>query len=316
MINTANSILYVYGTEPAGIQDVYGRSLVIRELEYAAQRQKPASAILIGEDDAALHSEAIRLRKHLRRQLKSKICLIPEVQDNNGAYIEFSKIALETIWSHRTNQPLPEGLTKKLPDAITKGLADKNTASTTIASLCANYSHIKLPDYREVENILSQVEKLAEEWENHIGPVVSDQIFISYSREDLAIAERVQSALSEAGYTVWRDEARIKGGEQITSSLLDGINNSGAVLVLSSYAASKSPWVEKEVNFALQIQHDAGWQNFVIPLSLNETPNEIIPKLKGMNHLPLRSGEHFDNDIKILLEQLDKPRLWHRDHDR
>ncbi len=111
-----------------------------------------------------------------------------------------------------------------------------------------------------------KVEDLSERWEDSIGPVVSDQIFISHSREERTDAKRIQFHLSQVGYSVWRGQGRIKRDEFISRSLLQGIGNSGAVVVLVSSASAQSSWVKKEVDFALQIQHETGWRNFVIPL--------------------------------------------------
>ena len=319
LIDSADYILYIYGTKPAEIQDVWGRSLVIRELEYAAHRRKQASAIIIGEDGASFQPEMSRLRTHLKRQLGDKICCMPELPDNatNGPFVEMSTLILETIWSHRTNRPLPQWLNEKLPESIVENLYDKSTARTTLAGICSRFGDHALPDYSLVQMLLQRLEKMIQQWNGHIGPVVSDQVFISYSRRDVESAIRLQGILEESGYTVWRDEHRIRGGEFITDTLLQGIANSGAVMVLSSPASAKSNWVRKEVNFALQIQRDAGWRNYVLPISLDGAPDGILPGFNDINHIPLRNDSgHFANDVARILEHLDEPRLWHTDLDR
>ncbi len=77
LIDDTAAIVYVYGTQPVDIRDTWDRSLVIRELDFAAHRRPPAVAVIIGDDGAALQPEAKRLRKHLKRQLRDKVCLTP-----------------------------------------------------------------------------------------------------------------------------------------------------------------------------------------------------------------------------------------------
>lgn len=76
-------------------------------------------------------------------------------------------------------------------------------------------------------------------------------IFLSYSRQDLAIAGKMAAALSAAGHHVWWDQA-LKSGEvydQITESAL---REARVVIVLWSKAAVASDWVRSEATVAMQ----------------------------------------------------------------
>ena len=67
----------------------------------------------------------------------------------------------------------------------------------------------------------------------------------------------------------------------------------------------------------MQIQRDVGWCNYVLPISLDGAPDGMLPALKDINHIPLRSDKgHFENDVAKILEHLDEPRLWHTDFNR
>lgn len=70
-------------------------------------------------------------------------------------------------------------------------------------------------------------------------------IFLSYSRTDRAIAEKLGSALKNAGFEVWWD-ALIEGGAVFTKSIETALNASDVVVVLWSLASVQSDWVRDE----------------------------------------------------------------------
>src|SRR5262245_39637 len=75
-------------------------------------------------------------------------------------------------------------------------------------------------------------------------------VFISYSRLDVAVAEALHRALEAAGLTVWRDETRLGMGEPATGAISDALRRSTAVAVLWSDNALGSRWVLKEADYA------------------------------------------------------------------
>jgi TolB-like protein len=70
-------------------------------------------------------------------------------------------------------------------------------------------------------------------------------LFLSYSRADRAIADKLAAALKNAGFVVWWD-ALIEGGAVFTKSIETALNASDVVLVLWSQASVQSDWVRDE----------------------------------------------------------------------
>jgi TolB-like protein/tetratricopeptide (TPR) repeat protein len=73
----------------------------------------------------------------------------------------------------------------------------------------------------------------------------SRSVFLSYAREDKAIASALAQALSAAGLSVWWD-ALIEGGAAFAKTIEAAIEKSDALVVLWSKASIASDWVRDE----------------------------------------------------------------------
>ena len=75
------------------------------------------------------------------------------------------------------------------------------------------------------------------------------EVFISYARDDEAIARRVAEALRKAGLVVWWD-ADLPAHRSYSEVIERNLESAGAVVVLWSKIAAKSQWVRAEADFA------------------------------------------------------------------
>lgn len=78
----------------------------------------------------------------------------------------------------------------------------------------------------------------------------SPTVFISYSHDDKAYAERLIRDLQSAGHAIWIDVSRLKGGDQWIRAISEGIINSYAFVVLATHRALASQWVRDEITWA------------------------------------------------------------------
>ena len=76
-------------------------------------------------------------------------------------------------------------------------------------------------------------------------------VFISYKKEDRALAERAVKALEGAGYSVWWDD-RITPLEHWDRLIENEIEAAKAVLVLWTARSVESDWVRIEANFGAE----------------------------------------------------------------
>lgn len=118
------------------------------------------------------------------------------------------------------------------------------------------------------------------------------QIFISYSRKDIAFARRLAGDLEKAGYNVWWDLTDLRGGDDWPRVIPSAIEASQYVIVLMSPNSAISDWVEKEYTQAL------GLRKKVIPIMLR--PSRVPFALNNINYLNFASGEYADNFKNLL----------------
>lgn len=315
LIPEASGILHVYGTTGPAIQDVWGRSLVVREFEYAAQLKKPSAAILLGFESDVTHLETHRLRAHLRRQLADSALIYEKIRDTYTQEISHYLSCTRLMYAHKRGAVSVDSLPDDIPLKIRQGLADPNTFRTTLAHLQPEDTDEYL-SFSAIDAMIEQITHLAANWDSMASSIVTDQVFLSYSRRDIETARRLTDFLTTRGFNVWRDESRIGHGEPIKSNLLQGVSSSGTVIVLVSADSAQSEWVDQEVQLALMIQKQMGWVNFVLPLQLDNTPENAIPLLADLNHMPLHSDERFDAEAERLARELDQPRRLHAAHER
>ena len=70
-------------------------------------------------------------------------------------------------------------------------------------------------------------------------------VFISYARADIAIAERIAQALNDAGVSVWWDR-ELAGGAAFHNTIETEILDSRKVVVIWSRTSVDSYWVRDE----------------------------------------------------------------------
>lgn len=99
---------------------------------------------------------------------------------------------------------------------------------------------------------------IAVDWEtirNRIHKIVADlEVFISYSREDKAVAETLKKVLVDAAYSVWDPEYDMKLDEtpwlnQIGDAILRCVYKGFYVLIISENSI-RNKYVEDELEFA------------------------------------------------------------------
>lgn len=108
-------------------------------------------------------------------------------------------------------------------------------------------------------------------------------IFISYAREDSALALQIASALRAEGLPLWLDQLDIRPGERWDTAVEQALQRSGTLLVLLSTAAVASQNVMDEVSYGL----DEGKR--VLPLRVGEAALPL--RLRRLQYVELASTE-------------------------
>jgi WD40 repeat protein len=131
-------------------------------------------------------------------------------------------------------------------------------------------------------------------------------IFISYSRKDLAIAEKIVSALAESNLDTWIDWKSIPKGEKFEQEIYQGIEGANVFLFLISPESVQSEWCKKEV------VHATKNSKRIIPILIQDADNDSIPLgVSERNWIFCRENQDdFGVAIKEILKTIHADYEW------
>lgn len=114
---------------------------------------------------------------------------------------------------------------------------------------------------------------------------IRHHVFLSYSREDTAMMQRVKCDLLVESIAVWTDEGIWPGVPSWKWEIEHAIEDAHCVVVLLSPSAKQSAWVRRELDYA----ETQGVP--IIPVVVRGTDSESIPfSLVGSQYIDLRSN--------------------------
>lgn len=96
-------------------------------------------------------------------------------------------------------------------------------------------------------------------------------IFLSYSRKDIHMMQRLRDDLRAEGLDVWTDESLSTGSQSWKQDVEEAIENASALVVLLTPNAKKSTWVREEMNYA------EAQDVRIFPVLASGTPRESVP---------------------------------------
>ena len=102
-------------------------------------------------------------------------------------------------------------------------------------------------------------------------------LFISHAGRDKPIARRLLEALAREQIGVWLDEQQLHTGSRLSEELLGAIAESDLFVYLGSKYANESPWVQRELGYALERETNGGIR--VIPIRIAGDDTDLPDKL-------------------------------------
>ncbi len=131
------------------------------------------------------------------------------------------------------------------------------------------------------------------------------KVFLSYAHADARLAKVLAAVLSSAGYQVFSGQDLLPG-DNFAQQIGEALEESEAMVVLISPASVDSPWVKKEIDFALGSPNYAGR---LIPVVVRPTA-EMPWILRRLD--PVRAGKSPAEVGKRVIEALEEPRKLER----
>jgi hypothetical protein len=125
------------------------------------------------------------------------------------------------------------------------------------------------------------------------------ELFLSYSRKDSAMGDRIRTDLEAAGHNVWLDRDDIRGGEQWRTSIAEGIGKADRVVLLISPHSMASDNVGREVSLAEDLEKP------IIPLLMepSDIPAGFQYLLAGIHYIEFE-GRPYSTALAELVEDL------------
>lgn len=118
------------------------------------------------------------------------------------------------------------------------------------------------------------------------------QVFISYSRKDLAFVQHLVDDLKKANLDVWYDLSGLEGGSRWRTEIQNAIKNSQHVIVVLSPDSVESEWVEREFLFASNLKRK------IVPLMYKQC--ELPMNYLNLNFIDVQGKKYYQNFGEIL----------------
>lgn len=109
------------------------------------------------------------------------------------------------------------------------------------------------------------------------------EVFVSHSHKDHRFADELVRILEEHGVRSWFAPRRIQAAARWQREIGQALRRCDWLIVVVSPAAISSMWVEREVNYALQLPHFHGR---IIPIHLKRCKSDkLLWALSGAQHI-------------------------------
>ena len=125
-------------------------------------------------------------------------------------------------------------------------------------------------------------------------------IFISYSRRDYDIVEKITYALDLGGYTYFIDQKDIYSGQQFSEVIINAIKSSTLVLFISSENSNNSQWNQSEILYA----HHLGKRIVPVHIDESEYAKSILLVLGRSYFINLIGIQDTSSIEKLMLDAL------------
>ncbi len=129
------------------------------------------------------------------------------------------------------------------------------------------------------------------------------KIFISYCQSDRNWARELISRLSAEGLQVWDSDQEVAPGENWSLKAGKALEESDTMIVLLSPDSMASPWVRREIDYALSSSKYKDRLILVVTSPTEDIP-WILRKLRPINLYknPARASKRIVDDVRHMAE--------------
>lgn len=126
-------------------------------------------------------------------------------------------------------------------------------------------------------------------------------VFVSHNWADKPFARKLAGDLECHGVRVWIDEGEIKVGDSLIQKIRDGIDDVEYVVVILSQASINSPWVQSEIDVAMNQQIN---EKRVKVLPIMREKVDIPGFLLGKLYADFTNEDDYERSFEILVRSI------------
>lgn len=124
-------------------------------------------------------------------------------------------------------------------------------------------------------------------------------VFLSHSHGDKPFVRDLAGRLTQAGATVWLDEAELNIGDSLIQRISAAIQEADYVVAILSPRSVKSDWVQKELSLAIT-KEVKGHRVTVLPVLIE--PCDLPEPLRDKLYADFTRGENHEREFAKLLK--------------
>lgn len=126
-------------------------------------------------------------------------------------------------------------------------------------------------------------------------------VFVSYSRRDMAFVRRLVESIERRGKQVWLDTEGIADGEVFPQAIRSAIEKSDAFVFVITPAAVASAYCDQEVDYARELNKR------IVPVLRDPVPDPDLPQeIRDRSWIPFTDREEFEAALERLVSALDR----------
>jgi predicted regulator of Ras-like GTPase activity (Roadblock/LC7/MglB family) len=130
---------------------------------------------------------------------------------------------------------------------------------------------------------------------------MKNHVFLSYSRQDALIMNRVRNDLRERGLTVWTDDNLEPGTHSWKIAIQKAIESSASLVALLSPEAKQSEWVDRELEYA-RVQNVR-----IFPVLIRGNESSSVPfEVVATQRINITQPSDYELGIEQLYDSLAK----------
>ncbi|MFO7696080.1 MAG: TIR domain-containing protein [Anaerolineae bacterium] len=136
-------------------------------------------------------------------------------------------------------------------------------------------------------------------------------VFISYSRKDIAFARILHQALQDNSFETWIDWQDIPPSSEWLTEVYQAIEQADTFVFLISQSS-----VASEI-CSLEVAHASRNSKRLIPVVINDIdPHQVTPELAALNWLFFREQDDFSQVLQDLIHAIQTDQAWVKEHTR